>query len=180
LTYNESAPPHFSHIITFRIPDVASNALIHPDNKQITNMTRLLTHEIVHTFLRAQLGEGVNRYPMWKLEGYSDYIAASTNILAAPEYDFWNSVEKILEHDLSWMQDREGNYTPMRRGCARRSSIRNEEGQMWPTCYYISRVLMEYLFNIKGLDFETVMSRSVSDTGTLNELLSAYASIGHE
>ncbi len=56
LTYNESAPPHFSHIITFRIPDVANNGLIHPDNKQSINMTRLLTHEIMHTYLRAQLG----------------------------------------------------------------------------------------------------------------------------
>ena len=60
-------------------------------------MTHVLTHEVVHTLIRSSVGlERVSRLPVWKNEGYGDYIAASTNILADPAYSLSDSVERIL------------------------------------------------------------------------------------
>ena len=175
LTYNTSTPPYFSHVISFRIPDVENNALLHPERRTPINMTHVLTHEVVHTLLTSRIGlERISRVPLWKKEGYGDYVAASTNILADPTYSLRDSVKRVLNQDLSWMQDDEGNFTPMRNGCQRLSSIENEAGYAGFTCYYIGRVLLEYLFDFKGLSFEDVMSPDVRDTDTLNELIVAY------
>lgn len=177
LTYNLSWPPHFSNIITFRTPDVSNNALVHPVGSGYVNMTQVLTHEVVHTLLKAELGLPVKaRTPRWKEEGYGDYIAASITTFANPSYNIQNSIQRILEQDLSWLKNGQGTYTPLRFGYAQKYSIRNEEGLYWPTCYYISRVLMEYLLDVKGMSFDEVMSPKVTDSGTLNELILAYTS----
>ncbi len=175
LTYNASAPPHFSHVISFRIPDVENDVLLHPERLTPINMTHVLTHEVVHTLLTSRIGlERIPRVPLWKQEGYGDYIAASTNILADPSYRLRESVERILSHDLSWMRDDEGNFLPMRYGCQGLSSIENEAGYPGFTCYYISRVLLEYLFDVKGLSFDEVMIPSIIDTDTFNELIAVF------
>ncbi len=177
LTYNASAPPYFNHVISFRIPDVENNALLHPERLTPINMTHVLTHEVVHTLLTSKIGlQQIPRVPVWKQEGYGDYIAASTNILADPSYSLRESVERILSQDLSWMKNDQGDYTPMRYGCQRLSSIENEEGYPGFTCYYIGRVLLEYLFDVRGMSFDEVMNRGVADTETLYELIAAYES----
>lgn len=177
LTYNASVPPYFNQVISFRIPDIENNALLHPESMRAINMTHVLTHEVVHTLLTSRIGlQRIPRVPVWKQEGYGDYIAASTNIFADPSYNLRESVERILRQDLSWMQDERGNYTPMRYGCQPLSSIVNEAGYPGFTCYYIGRVLLEYLFNVKGLTFDEVMTPDVTDTDTLVELISAYES----
>jgi hypothetical protein len=179
LTYNASAPPYVNHVVSFRIPDVENNALLHPERLTPINMTHVLTHEVVHTLVTSRVGlERIPRVPVWKNEGYGDYIAASTNILADPDYSLPQSVERILSHDLSWMRDDEGNFTPMRDGCQRLSSIKNEAGYPGFTCYYIGRVLLEYLFDVKGLSFDEVMSPGTRDTDALNELIAAYEAGG--
>jgi len=177
LTYNVSWPPNFSHIITFRIPDVAGNALVSPGGSRSINLTQTLSHEVVHTFLLAELGlPALAKTPMWKQEGYGDYIAASNTTFADPSYSIRNSVERILAQDLSWMQNAAGAYKRMQLGCVKTQSIQNEEGRYWPTCYYIARVLLEYLFNVKGLTFDAVMSPGITDVATFKELILAYES----
>jgi hypothetical protein len=175
LTYNASLPPLVSHIVTFRIPDFEANVLIHPERRAGIDLRQTLTHEVVHTLLMARLGsQAVVRYPMWKLEGYADYVAASTTTFTDTSYEIRDSVERILNEDLSWMMDAEGNFTRMRYSCQRMSSIETQQGLVWPTCYYISRVLWEYLLDVKGLTFDDVMSPEVTDTDTLAELVAAY------
>jgi hypothetical protein len=176
LTYNEAAIPYFSHIITFRIPDVERNVLLDPDTGAEIDLRRTLAHEVVHSLLQAEIGPDVVRYPMWKQEGYAEYVAAFTGIVSDSRYEFWNSVKKIREHDFSWLRDGSGQYAPMRYGCQRQASIANEDGRPWPACYYISRVLMEYLFGIKGMDFAQVMRPNITDVDTLTELLTVYES----
>jgi hypothetical protein len=106
LTYNTSVPPRYNHVVTFRIPDVENNALLHPEHLRPINMTHVLTHEVVHTLTTSRIGlDRIPRIPVWKQEGYGDYIAASTNILADPSYSLRESVERILSQDLSWMQE---------------------------------------------------------------------------
>ena len=175
MTYNTSVPPRFNHIITFRIPDIENDALLHPETLRPINLTHVLTHEVVHSLFAARVGlSRLPRIPVWKQEGYGDYIAASTNILADPSYSLRDSVERILSEDLSWMRDESGNFTPMRSGCQRQGTIENEAGYPGFTCYYIGRVLLEYLFDVKGSSFDDVMTPDVTDTETLRELIAAY------
>ena len=178
LTYNASIPPRFNHVVTFRIPDVENNALLHPEHLRPINMTRLLTHEVVHTLTTSRIGlDRIPSIPVWKQEGYGDYIAASTTILANPAYSLRESVERILSLDLSWMQDDDGNYTPMRYGCqSAGGSIEIEGGSGGLACYYIGRVLLEYLFEVKGLTFDEAFAPEIRDTDTLYELIEAYES----
>ncbi|HEY5567495.1 MAG TPA: hypothetical protein VIM81_09655 [Gammaproteobacteria bacterium] len=176
-TYNVSLPPYRSHIITFRIPDFEANALWHPEARERVNLRQTLSHEVVHTLIMSKLGlKRVARTPMWKQEGYGDYVAASTTTFADPAYDIRASVERILRQDLTWMMDEQGNLTPLRYDCLRMSSIRTEEGFVWPTCYYISRVLMEYLLDVKGVTFDEVMSPEITEADTLEELITEYRS----
>jgi len=180
LTYNTSRPPHFSHVITFRIPHFESNLLTHPERRASINLRQTLTHEIVHTLMIARLGSPVaTRLPMWKQEGYGDYVAASTTTLKNPAYDIRQSVQRILNEDLSWMRDVEGNFTQMRYSCKAKSSVMTEGGSVWPTCYFISRVLWEYLVDVKGLTFDEVLDPYVTDADTLTELIDAYATNDH-
>jgi hypothetical protein len=176
-SYNLSFPPYISQSITFYRPIIETNSLVHPDGsgRVNQNLARTLTHEVVHTFLRQNLGlDGVATAPMWKQEGYADYIAASTTILADPTYDIAASVERISRQDLSWLIEGPGNYRPMTYGCIRFGILEDEEGRRWNTCYYIARVLVEYLLDVKGMAFSELMRSEVSDTGTLEELFAAY------
>ena len=52
--------------------------------------------------------------------------------------------------------------------------LEDEQGRRWNTCYYISRVLVEYLLDVKGLTFEELMHPDVSDTETLAQLFAAH------
>jgi hypothetical protein len=175
LTFNASAPPWISHIVTFRVPDVPNNALRHPQTGRAVNLTQILTHEVVHTLLMARFGvREIATMPMWKQEGYADYVAASASTLADPDYTIRDSVERFLANDISWLMDGGGGFTPMNYGCIARSTIITEEGFLHPACYYISRVLMEYLFNVKGMSFDEVMQPGVTDHETLDELLTVY------
>lgn len=101
-SYNLSSPPYVSQIITFYRPIVASDSLVHPDGSNRVNqsLSRTLAHEVVHTLLRQELGlKSVATAPMWKQEGYADYVAASATILADPSYRIERSVERILNQD---------------------------------------------------------------------------------
>jgi len=59
-------------------------------------------------------------------------------------------------------------------GCIRFGVLDDEEGRRWNTCYYVARVLVEYLLDVKGMTFMELMRSEVTDTGTLEELLAAY------
>jgi hypothetical protein len=173
-TYNASWPPYFSHIVTFRVPDVQHNRLLTSEWPNGTDMTYTLTHEVAHSLVFARLGvSAVARLPMWKQEGYPDYVAAA-EIRSNPNYTVRASVERILRVDLSWLKDEHGKFAPLRYDCIGKSFLRIENGDYWHTCYYISRVLMEYLLDVKGLKFDQVISPAISDTDTLNELMAAY------
>jgi len=172
LTYDESAPPYFSHVITYRVPEVDDDALLHPTRRGAVNMTRTLTHEVVHSLLRGRFGTEVFRYPMWKQEGYPEYVAASTSLLAAPGYDFWASVERIASQERSKLRDPRGRYRPLRYGWPP-SLTANEAGYQRPTSYYVARVLMEYSLDVKGESLEEVMSPATTDTALLKEMFDA-------
>jgi hypothetical protein len=170
LSYNVSWPPHFSHIVTFLVPDFERNMLIHPQARDGNNMTYVLTHEVAHSLVNARLGlQRATRLPLWKYEGYPEYIAAS-HTRRATNYSFRVAVERLMREDLSWMKNGQGAFVPFGYDCMSKATIQIEQGY-WPTCYYVSRLMVEYLLDVKGLSFEELMSSSVSDVGTFVELV---------
>lgn len=174
-SYNSSLPPHVSNIVTFYRPIIESDSLVYPARGVNQSLSRTLAHEVVHTFLMSELGlQRIARTPMWKQEGYADYVAASATILADPDYDIRESVERIVRQDLSWLMDDQGHFGRIGSGCLQYGVLRDEEGRIWNTCYYISRVLVEYVLDHKGMSFRELMAPAISDSETLSELFAAY------
>jgi hypothetical protein len=175
-TYNASWPPYVSHIVTFDVPDAANDALRRSAWPGEFNMTHVLTHEVTHTLVLAKLGlAATSRLPMFKAEGYPEYVAM-TPARNQPGYSLRASVARILAADAAQLKDARGEFTPLRYDCIGKSYLKDENGDSWHTCYYLSRVLVEYLLDRKGLTFDQLMQPSVMESETLNELLSAYRS----
>lgn len=172
LTYNASSPPRFSHVITFRIPDIPGNRLLHPDTGVAINLTRSVTHEITHTLLMARLGsERIRTTPSWKQEGYADYVAAQSSILAADDYGLQNSVARLRQTSDGWIQTRIKQDPELRR-CPFPDQIIDEEGFSWPRCYYLARVLVENALDESGMSFDELFSPDTRSTELLAVLMS--------
>ena len=137
-------------------------------------MTNVLTHEVTHSLVFARLGlANTARLPMWKAEGYPEYIAAAV-VRSQSGYSLRGSVARLLEADLTRLKDAQGNIAPLRYDCIGKSYLKNEAGDFWHTCYYLSRVLVEYVLDKKGLSFDRLAQPSIDETQTLNELLRDY------
>ncbi len=174
-TYNRAAPPSISQVISFRIPDFERDLLVHPEARFDMGMTHDFIHEAVHTLVTARVGpERLPSLPEWKREGYPEYVASSIRVFSDPSYELSRSVERILAEDLSWMTGVTDDVGSQRLGCQSRSTIQDEAGRWRRTCYYIGRVLVEYLLDIKGLTVDELMGPSVSPTETFQELIAAY------
>lgn len=174
LTYSRAVPPYTSQIITFRIPNFENGTLIHPESGFVAGMAQIVAHEATHTLITARVGSEVMTIPGWKQEGYANYVAASKRILEAPGYSLADSVDRILAQDLSWMMDSNGDFLPFRYGCLSEPGIADEAGNVGPACYYVSRVLVEYLLNVKGLTFDELISPDITYVAVLEDLFSAY------
>jgi hypothetical protein len=173
-TYNVSWPPYLSHIVTFDVPDPTHDALRRQEWPWRFNLTDILTHEVTHTLVLAKVGlANISRLPMWKAEGYPEYIA-TTAIRTQAGYTLRASVARIMAADAAALKDANGNFAPMRYDCIGKSYLENERGEFSHTCYYLSRVLVEYLLDVKGVSFDQLVQPSTDETQTLNELLRDY------
>jgi len=76
LTFNRSAPPLVSQVITFRTPDFCADAL-HRDGLADLPLRLAVMHEIGHSVLRRAVGAADRDLPAWKREGFADHVAAS-------------------------------------------------------------------------------------------------------
>lgn len=175
LTFNRAVPPYTSQIITFRVPDFDRGTLVHPENGRAVDMVHMFVHEATHTLIASRVGvDRLPSIPAWKNEGYAEYVAASVRIHEDPDYDLAESVARLLNQDLSSMVDATGTLRPIRYNCVSRSSMLDETGNPGPTCYYLSRVLVEFLLDVEGMRFDDLMHRSVTDTETFQRLRQAY------
>jgi len=137
-------------------------------------MTHILTHEVTHTLVTEKLGlANVSRLPMWKAEGYPEYVAMSANRSQAG-YSLRASVARVLAADLAWLRNAQGDFASMRYDCVGRSYLKDENDDSWHTCYYLARVLVEYVMDTKGLTFDQLMQPSIKESETLREMLAAY------
>lgn len=175
-TFNRAEPPHVSQVITFRIPDFRQDLLLHPQGGVAFCMSHDLAHEVVHTLVASRIGVERNlSVPSWKREGYPEYVAASNRVLADPSYNIGASVERLLTQATPRLSD--SSYLASTNfGCGTRDLIQDETGNWRLTCYYASRVLVEYLLDVRGLTFDELLTPAVYGPQTYQELIAAYES----
>lgn len=172
---NASWPPHFSHVVSLDEPDVADDALLRPQWPGRFNMTHILTHEIAHSLIAHKMGlRETARLPMWKAEGYAEYVAA-TRLRANPAYTLRESVTRVMAAELGPFRDASGSFQPLRYDCVGKSYLKDEQGDSWHTCYYLARVLVEYSLDVKHLGFAQLAKPEIVEGEILSEMLSDYA-----
>jgi len=138
-------------------------------------MTHILTHEAGHMQVFNRLGISRSMaLPMWKAEGYPEYISAQL-IRAAPTYSLRSSVARVLTADLAAFRDEHGNFQSLRYGQLGASFLKDENGDDWHTSYYLARVLVEYSLDVKGMSFEQLADPGVREADVVRELLADYA-----
>ena len=173
-TYNASWPPQVSHVVTFRMPDFDRGKLVSESWPKTQDTAYLLTHEITHSLVLERLGmRRAAALPLWKAEGYPDYVAA-TVIRHAASYSLRDSMTRLMHADLASMRTATGDIQPLDYRCIGQSYVTIETGDFWNTCYYLSRLLVEYQIDVKGLTFDELMAPAVNDVDSWRELRAAY------
>lgn len=123
------------------------------------NFTYLLAHEIVHCLQDKKYGKlkfNPFRHPeLWKLEGYPEYVSKRTKLLAS-DYNLVDEIERYidLERKLTdiWINIEEG-------GCKA------------PKYYYKSRLMTEYLMDIKHLTYDKILTDTIPENRIYAEMI---------
>lgn len=121
------------------------------------SVVHVATHELMHGYLTDTFGSFTARsLPQWKTEGYCEY---GTNQYVAPL---------------------DSGYT-----IAERIDIYLDNSQWNPTAevhrpHYLWGLMIEYLVNIRGLNFEQVMADSTTIENTYSEMIDWRLSIGKD
>jgi hypothetical protein len=123
------------------------------------NLTNMIAHEMIHCLQAHKYGKRTFnpfRHPeMWKLEGYPEYISRQVK-LQAPGYDLIREIERYIELDSKatdiWLPVEEG-------GCKS------------PNYYYKSRLMTEYLIDIKGYSYDEILSDTTSEDSIYKEMM---------
>lgn len=127
--------------------DFSQNLLIGPKNNR--NLTLTIAHEMVHCLQINKFGalkfNPLHHPPIWKLEGYPEYVANRDEI-KAPGYKFAETVKKLRAYEArkaEWVELQPGHFDPI--------------------VYFKGRVMMEYLINIKGMSYEQILSDELKE-----------------
>jgi hypothetical protein len=138
--------------------DFDKNVLIGQNNNR--NLRKTITHEAMHFYQMKKYGalrfNPLTHPPMWKLEGYPEYIANQKEIKSS-DYDLKNSIKKLMDFEKS------GEYW-----------IETEAGQLDPLVYYKGRVMMEYLIDVKHLTYSEILNEDVTEEKVIDEMTTWY------
>jgi hypothetical protein len=168
-------PPHLNQMVCLDVPDPTNDALLREGWRSRLNMVHLLTHESGHLLVANRLGmQGAMQLPLWKAEGYPEYIAAQV-IRTSPGYSLRSSVTRLLTANLAGFRDAQGNFLPLHYGQLGRSFLRDENGDHWHTTYYLARVMVEYSLDVRGMSFAQLADERVREDVVLRDLLADYA-----
>lgn len=147
--------------ITIKVAVEIKNNLFFPTfyQKCEGNLTYLLAHEVIHCLQHNKYGKlkfNPFRHPeLWKLEGYPEYVSRRTKLLAS-NYNLVNEIERYIDLESKatdiWMSIEEG-------GCKA------------PNYYYKSRLMTEYLIDIKHFTYDKILADTVSEDRIYEEMI---------
>jgi hypothetical protein len=123
------------------------------------DLTYLIAHEMIHCLQENKYGKlkfNPFRHPeYWKLEGYPEYISRQAR-LSSKDYDLIKQIDRYidLESKLTdiWIAVEEG-------GCKA------------PKYYYKSRLMTEYLMDIKHFTYEKILTDTASEDMVYSEMV---------
>jgi hypothetical protein len=115
------------------------------------DLTYIIAHEMIHCLQANKYGKlkfNPFRHPeYWKLEGYPEYISRQKK-LSVRNYDLIKEINRYIDLDSKstdfWMAIDEG-------GCKA------------PRYYYKSRLMMEYLIDIKHFSYDRILNDTTSE-----------------
>ncbi|SMG51539.1 hypothetical protein SAMN05661096_03779 [Marivirga sericea] len=129
------------------------------------NLTYLIAHEIVHCLQDYEYGKwkfNPFRHPeFWKLEGYPEYVSRREMLLDR-DYSLTKEIDRYIDLESKsadiWIAIDEG-------GCKA------------PNYYYKSRLMTEYLIDIKSFSYDMIISDTSSENAIYAEMLNWRESI---
>lgn len=123
------------------------------------DLTHLIAHEMIHCLQAHQYGKlkfNPFRHPeMWKLEGYPEYISRQKQ-LQASGYDLSKEIDRYVEM--------ESKLTDIWISIA-------DNGCKVPKYYYKSRLMTEYLIDVKNYSYDQILKDTQSEEKIFSEML---------
>lgn len=127
-------------------------------SRSTVNLTYLLAHEMVHVLQADKYGllnfSPIKHPPMWKLEGYPEYIARCAQ-LNADAYSLRSEIQRYKE--LVEASDD--------------MNVEVTEGHFMPFYYYKGRVMIEYLMDVKGMTYDEILKDDTTEELVYQEVL---------
>lgn len=148
--------------------DPAQRTLTWEKSGVTMNLVTTLAHELVHCLQANHHGFAelniTNRPPPWKNEGYPEYVS-QRQIREHQDYDLRSSVSALLAY----------------RGDSRLPGwIAAEDGFDRPVRYYRWRLLVEYLLDVKGLDYAEIMSDTIREHETYESMVAWHTAMADQ
>ena len=127
-------------------------------NNETVDLTWLLAHEMIHNLQANKYGlinfSPIKHPPMWKLEGYPEYIAKQDK-LNADDYSLKSEIQRYAK----LTEDSDDIFVEV------------TQGHFMPFYYYKGRVMVEYLMDIKGMTYDEILMDETSEEVVYQEVL---------
>lgn len=144
------------NIIVKKDIDITENRMY--TERSIVDLTVLMAHEMVHILQADKYGllnfSPLKHPPMWKLEGYPEYVARNT-YLNSKTYDLQKEIQRFVSADED----------------SKREFFELVEGHFAPTYYFKGRIMVEYLMNIKGMTYDAILNDQRTEEEIFNEMV---------
>lgn len=123
------------------------------------DLTYLLAHEMIHCLQTHKYGKlkfNPFRHPeLWKLEGYPEYVSRRAKLLSS-DYSLVDEIDGYIALESKstdiWIAIEDG-------GCK------------VPKYYYKSRLIMEYLMDVKHLSYDKILADTISERSIYAEMI---------
>lgn len=143
--------------ITVKVPIEPKENYAWGNNGKV-ELTYLLAHEMIHSLQANRYGllnfSSIKHPPMWKLEGYPEYIARR-NQLKDNDYRFKSEVQRYVK----LMETSDDMFVEV------------AKGHFVPFYYYKGRLMVEYLMDIKGMTYDEILKDDASEEAIFSALL---------
>lgn len=151
-----AARPTDNNIIVKARADI-EKGLAYTDHSEI-DLIYLFAHEMIHCFQHNKYGlhkfNPFNHPPMWKVEGYPEYVARQEQLQAA-DYDLATEIRKFVSLEKSDDYER----------------VQVSEKHFIPKLYFKSRIMVEYLMDVKGLTYDDVLEENIEEEAVIPEMI---------
>lgn len=143
--------------ITIKIPVVPEYNIANSE-RSVVNLTVLLAHEMIHVLQADKYGLWnfglVTEPPMWKLEGYPEYIARRDHL----EREGYNLRKEIDRYIKLEKESKDG-------------WIEVFDQHNMPSIYYKGRLMVEYLMDVQGMTYDQILNDLRTEEEIFDELL---------